>query len=58
MRFDTSLSLTPVDQLANFVTGNQHDGASRIVDFGSDAFMTLENVQSDQISWNDASVLS
>lgn len=58
MRFDTDLSLTPVDQLANFVTGSQHDGASRIVDFGSDAFITLGNVQPDQISWNDVSVLS
>lgn len=58
MRFDTGFDLTSMDHPASFVTGNHHDGASFIVDFWSYAFITLENVQPDQISWNDVSVLS
>ena len=41
MRFDTDLGLTSVDHLASFVTGSHHDGESFIVDFWSDASITL-----------------
>ena len=58
MRFDTGLGLTSVDHLTSLVTGSHQDGASFIVDFWSDAFITLENVQPDQINWNDVSMLS
>ncbi len=58
MRFDTDLGLTSVDHLASFVTGSHHDGESFIVDFWSDASITLGGMQPDQISWNDVSVLS
>lgn len=58
MRFDTGFGLTSMDHLASFVTGSHHDGASFIVDFWSDASITREDVQPDQISWNDVSVLS
>ncbi len=58
MRFDTVLGLTLVDHLASFVTASHHDGESFIVDFCSDASITLGGMQLDQISWNDVSVLS
>lgn len=58
MRFDTGLGLTSVDHLASFVTGSHHDGESFIVDFRSDASITLGDVQPDQINWNDVSMLS
>lgn len=58
MRFDTGLGLTSVDHLTSLVTGSHQNGARLIVDFWPDAFVTLENVQPDQISWNDVSVLS
>ena len=58
--FDTGLGLTSVDQLAGFVTGlrRSDDGQDFIVDFGPTASITLVGVPSDQISWDDASVLS
>ena len=41
MRFDTGLGLTSVDHPASFVTASHHDGESFIVDFWSDASITL-----------------
>lgn len=57
--FDTGLGLTSVDHLASFVTGirRSDDDLDFIVDFGSVASITLVGVPSDQISWNDVSVL-
>ena len=58
--FDTGLGLTSVDHLASFVTGirRSDDDLDFIVDFGSVASITLVGVASDQISWDDVSVLS
>ncbi|MBA3755193.1 MAG: hypothetical protein H0X02_02720 [Nitrosomonas sp.] len=58
--FDTGLGLISVDQLAGFVTGirRSDDDQDFIVDFGPTASITLVGVPSDQISWDDASVLS
>ena len=58
--FDTGLGLLSVDQLASYVTGirRSDDDQDFIVDFGSTASITLVGVPSDQISWDDVSVLS
>lgn len=58
--FDTGLGLVSVDQLASYVTGirRSDDDQDFIVDFGSTASITLVGVPSDQISWDDVSVLS
>lgn len=58
MRFDRVFGLTSMDYLASFVTGSHYDGESFIVDFRSDASITLGDVQPDQINWNDVSMLS
>lgn len=58
--FDTGLDLLSVDQLAGYVTSIHRSGDDKdlIVDFGSTASITLIGVPSDQISWDDVSVLS
>lgn len=58
--FDTGLGLLSVDQLAGYVTGirRSDDDQDFIVDFGSTASITLVGVPSDEISWDDVSVLS
>lgn len=56
--FDTGLGLTSREQLAHYVTETHHDGQNFIVNFGTDASITLVGVQPDQISWDDVSVMS
>lgn len=58
--FDIGLGLLSVDQLASYVTDihRSDDDQDLIVDFGSTASITLVGVPSDQISWDDVSVLS
>jgi hypothetical protein len=58
--FDTGLGLLSREHLESFVTGirRSDDDQDFIVDFGSTASVTLVGVASDQISWDDVSVLS
>lgn len=58
--FDTGLGLISKEHLQSFVTDihRSDDGQDFIVDFGSTASVTLVGVASDQISWDDVSVLS
>ncbi|HQU62234.1 MAG TPA: hypothetical protein PKY85_03735 [Nitrosomonas sp.] len=56
--FDTGLGLTSREHLASFVSGIRQDDSNFIVDFGANVSITLIGVASDQISWDDVSVLS
>ncbi|WP_295624437.1 hypothetical protein [uncultured Nitrosomonas sp.] len=58
--FDTGLGLISREHLESFVTNihRSDDDQDFIVDFGSTASVTLVGVASDQISWDDVSVLS
>ncbi|HLP82677.1 MAG TPA: hypothetical protein VK141_11930 [Nitrosomonas sp.] len=56
--FDTGLGLTSKEEVQSYVTDLHYEGEDLVVVFGSAATVTLVGVPSDQISWDDVSVLS
>lgn len=56
--FDTGLGLTSKEHLASFVHEIRQEGDNFVVDFGPGVSITLVGVHSNQISWDDVSVLS
>lgn len=56
--FDTGLGLTSRDHLVSFIHEIRQEGDNFVVDFGPGISITLVGVHSNQISWDDVSVLS
>ncbi len=56
--FDTGLGLKSNEEVQGYVTDLHYEGEDLVVVFGSAATVTLVGVPSDQISWDDVSVLS
>lgn len=56
--FDTGLGLTSKEEVQGYVTDLFYEGEDLVVVFGSAATVTLVGVPSDQITWDDVSVLS
>jgi len=56
--FDTGLGLTSKEEVQGYVTDLHYEGEDLVVVFGSAATITLVGVPSDQITWDDVSVLS
>lgn len=56
--FDTGLGLTSKEEVQSYVTNLFYEGEDLVVEFGSAATVTLVGVPSDQITWDDVSVLS
>ena len=56
--FDTGLGLTSKEEVQGYVTDLHYEGDDLVVVFGSAATITLVGVPSDQITWDDVSVLS
>lgn len=56
--FDTGLGLTSKEQIASYVKEYHQEGDDFVVDFGPGISIRLVGVHSDQISWDNVSVLS